>query len=110
MVSAVEQRDVGGASQPDSAAMSGNWNFDRPYWKISWIIGLSQYEFPRPLLEALRQPLETGKSVISRANHHVTYPARVRKRPPSYVASAFPVMSAALVQFQGSSSSMRVIL
>ncbi|MBP2229863.1 magnesium chelatase family protein [Azospirillum agricola] len=35
-------------------------------------------EFPRPLLEALRQPLETGKAVVSRANHHVTYPARVQ--------------------------------
>ncbi|MBP2312960.1 IS4/Tn5 family transposase DNA-binding protein [Azospirillum soli] len=33
-----------------------------------------------------------------------------RKRPPSYAASAFPVTSAALVQFQGSSSSMRLIL
>lgn len=35
-------------------------------------------EFPRALLEALRQPLETGKAVVSRANHHVTYPARVQ--------------------------------
>jgi hypothetical protein len=33
-----------------------------------------------------------------------------RKRPPSYAASAFPVTSATLLQFQGSSSSMRVIL
>lgn len=33
-------------------------------------------EFPRPALEALRQPLETGKAVISRASAHVTYPAR----------------------------------
>ncbi|MDD3288628.1 MAG: YifB family Mg chelatase-like AAA ATPase [Alphaproteobacteria bacterium] len=35
-------------------------------------------EFQRGTLEALRQPLETGRSVVSRANHHVTYPARVQ--------------------------------
>lgn len=35
-------------------------------------------EFPRPTLEALRQPLETGRAVVSRANHHITYPARVQ--------------------------------
>ncbi|HEY8191866.1 MAG TPA: YifB family Mg chelatase-like AAA ATPase [Alphaproteobacteria bacterium] len=33
-------------------------------------------EYARPTLEALRQPLETGRAVIARANHHVTYPAR----------------------------------
>jgi magnesium chelatase family protein len=33
-------------------------------------------EFPRPALEALRQPMETGRATISRANHHVSYPAR----------------------------------
>ena len=33
-------------------------------------------EFARPTLEALRQPLETGRAVVARANHHVTYPAR----------------------------------
>ncbi|MCQ4160262.1 YifB family Mg chelatase-like AAA ATPase [Roseomonas sp. GC11] len=33
-------------------------------------------EFTRPALEALRQPLESGRCVISRASAHVTYPAR----------------------------------
>lgn len=33
-------------------------------------------EFTKPVLDALRQPLETGHVVVARANHHVTYPAR----------------------------------
>src|SRR5262249_25790220 len=33
-------------------------------------------EFQRATLEALRQPLETGRAVVARANHHVSYPAR----------------------------------
>lgn len=33
-------------------------------------------EFNRPALEALRQPMETGRAVIARANSHVDYPAR----------------------------------
>ena len=33
-------------------------------------------EFPRPVLDALRQPLETGQIVVAHANHHETYPAR----------------------------------
>ncbi len=33
-------------------------------------------EFNRQTLEALRQPIESGRAVVARANHHVTYPAR----------------------------------
>jgi magnesium chelatase family protein len=33
-------------------------------------------EFPRPALEALRQPIEAGRTTVSRATAHVTYPAR----------------------------------
>jgi magnesium chelatase family protein len=33
-------------------------------------------EFQRAALEALRQPMETGQTTVSRANAHVTYPAR----------------------------------
>jgi magnesium chelatase family protein len=33
-------------------------------------------EFARPVLDSLRQPIETGAAVIARANAHVRYPAR----------------------------------
>ena len=33
-------------------------------------------EFPRAVLESLRQPIESGKTLVARANHHLTYPAR----------------------------------
>jgi len=33
-------------------------------------------EFPRAVLETLRQPLETGDVVVSRANAHVRYPCK----------------------------------
>jgi magnesium chelatase family protein len=33
-------------------------------------------EFPRPALEALRQPIESGRTTVARAAAHITYPAR----------------------------------
>ena len=33
-------------------------------------------EFPRPVLDALRQPIESGAVAVARANAHVRYPAR----------------------------------
>lgn len=35
-------------------------------------------EFQRPVLDSLRQPLETGTVSIARANAHVSFPARVQ--------------------------------
>jgi magnesium chelatase family protein len=35
-------------------------------------------EFPRQAIEALRQPLETGRVSVARAAAHITYPARVQ--------------------------------
>ena len=35
-------------------------------------------EFQRVVLDSLRQPLETGKVSVARANAHVTFPARVQ--------------------------------
>lgn len=35
-------------------------------------------EFARPVLESLRQPLETGETIVARANAHARYPSRVQ--------------------------------
>src|SRR5688500_20088946 len=35
-------------------------------------------EFQRAVLDSLRQPLETGKVDVARANAHVSFPARVQ--------------------------------
>lgn len=34
-------------------------------------------EFPRPVLETLRQPIESGEIMVARANAHMHYPARM---------------------------------
>jgi magnesium chelatase family protein len=33
-------------------------------------------EFPRMVLETLRQPIETGEVIVARANAHIKYPCR----------------------------------
>ena len=33
-------------------------------------------EFQSRVLESLRQPMETGETVVARVNYHGTYPAR----------------------------------
>ncbi len=35
-------------------------------------------EFQRQALEALRQPLESGRAIVARADTHVSYPSRVQ--------------------------------
>jgi magnesium chelatase family protein len=57
-------------------------------------------EFPRPVLETLRQPIETGDVMVARANAHVRYPCRfmlVAAANPcrcGYLADAEPVLRA----------------
>ncbi len=51
-------------------------------------------EFARPVLDSLRQPIESGAAVIARANAHVRYPARFQlvaaMNPCHHVAVLLP--------------------
>ena len=62
------------------AALTGGGNRARP-GEVSLahrgVLFLDELpEFPRVALEALRQPLESGRTTVARAMAHVTYPAR----------------------------------
>ncbi len=62
------------------AALAGGGNRARP-GEVSLahrgVLFLDELpEFPRAALEALRQPMESGQTTVSRAAAHITYPAR----------------------------------
>ncbi|MEM6488576.1 MAG: YifB family Mg chelatase-like AAA ATPase [Pseudomonadota bacterium] len=62
------------------AALTGGGRFARP-GEVSLahrgVLFLDELpEFASTVLEALRQPIETGEVTVSRAEHHVTFPAR----------------------------------
>ena len=64
------------------AAMIGGGTFAKPGevpLSHNGVLFLDELpEFGRAVLDSLRQPLETGETVIARARAHVTYPSRIQ--------------------------------
>lgn len=64
------------------AAMIGGGTFAKPGevpLSHNGVLFLDELpEFGRTVLDSLRQPLETGETVIARARAHVTYPSRIQ--------------------------------
>ena len=62
------------------AAIIGGGRGAKP-WEVSLahngVLFMDEFpEFPRTVLETLRQPIETGEVMVARANNHVKYPCR----------------------------------
>jgi magnesium chelatase family protein len=58
-------------------------------------------EFQPNVIDALRQPLEAGETVIARANHRITYPSRIQlvaAMNPANAAALRPVKHAVVVR------------